>query len=146
VTVNEGSGTRPRKRGTFWVILAGILLVLAGLSLVNQGAWALHANDAITKAPDMQGRLLFSENNLDVWGVIYLVVGVLVTLAGLGVFFRARWAVWTGIIAGMVSVAIQFLWLFTPYWPSAIVSIGLAAIVVCILSAYGIPEEEDVVL
>jgi hypothetical protein len=148
VTVNEGTtaaaprtppARRHRHRGTGWLLLAAILLALAGLNLINNGAWALHANDAIQTS--VRGTLLFSDRNLDTWGWIYLIVGAVVFVAAIAVLFRARWAVWVGIVAGMVSVAIAVLWLFTPYWPDALVTIALAAIVVSILSKYGVEEE-----
>ncbi len=137
----DGSGTvRRRKRGTGWVVLAGLLLGLAGLSLINNGLWALHANDAVQQS--VRGTLLFSDKNLDVWGWIYAISGAVVVVAAIAVFFRARWAVWFGIAVGMASIAIQFLWIFTPYWPSAMVTIALDAVVVGILSKYGIPDED----
>ena len=142
-TSYRGDGSRSgrrRKRGTGWIVLAGILLGLAGLGLINNGAWALHANDAI--ATGVRGTLLFSDKNLDVWGWIYIVTGAVVVVTAIAVLFRARWAVWVGIIVGMASVAIQFLWIFTPYWPSALVTIALDAAVVCILSKYGIEGED----
>jgi hypothetical protein len=148
VTVNDGTtaaapapttAPRHRHRGTGWLVLAAILLALAGLNLINNGAWALHANDVIQKT--VNGQLLFSDKNLDVWGWIYLIVGAIVFVAAIAVLFRAHWAVWVGIVAGMVAVAVAFLWLFTPYWPDALVTIALAAIVVAILSKYGVEEE-----
>src|SRR5689334_25309527 len=84
-------------RGTGWVITAGIMLFLAGLGLVNLGAWAFHANDAVQST--VRGTLLFSESDLEVWGWIYVVTGAIVLLAAVGIFFRAQWAVWTGIAA-----------------------------------------------
>jgi hypothetical protein len=144
VTVNEGTTAAPparrhRHRGTGWLVLAAILLALAGLNLINNGAWALHANDTIQTS--VRGTLLFSDRNLDVWGWIYLIVGAVVFVAAIAVLFRAHWAVWVGLVAGMLAVALAFLWLFTPYWPDALVTIALAAIVVSILSKYGIEEE-----
>jgi hypothetical protein len=127
--------------GTGWIVLSGILLGLAGLGLINLGAWALHANDAVKST--VRGTLLFSESDLDVWGWIYLVTGVVVLLAAIGVFFRAQWAVVTGIAAASVSLALQFLWLFTPYWPQALVVIALDTFVIWALTAHGLNRDYD---
>jgi hypothetical protein len=86
----------------------------------------------------VKGQLLFSDTNLDVWGWIYAIAGAIVLLAAIGVFFRAQWAVWTGLAAATVSIMIEFLWLFTPYWPQAIVTIGLDSFVIWALTAHGL--------
>ena len=125
-------------RGTGWIVISGILLLLAGLGLINTGAWALHANSSVQAT--VRGQLLFSDNNLDVWGWIYLIAGAIVLLAAIGIFFRAQWAVWTGIAAASLSIAIEFLWLFTPYWPQALIVIGLDAFVIWALTAYGLNQ------
>jgi hypothetical protein len=125
-----------RRGGIGWVITAGIVLLLAGWGLLNEGLWALHANDSIQNT--VKGTLLFSDTNLDTWGWIYTIAGAIVILAALGVFFRAQWAVWTGITAASLSIAIQFLWLFTPYWPQAMVTILLDSFVIWALTAHGL--------
>jgi len=141
---DERGGTMSREhqhRGTGWVITAGILLLLAGLGMINTGAWALHANSSIQST--VHGQLLFSDNNLDTWGWIYLIAGAIVALAAIGIFFRAQWAVWIGIAAAAVSLAIEFLWLFTPYSPQALIVIALDAFVIWALTAHGLDRIED---
>ena len=64
-------------------------------------------------------------------------------LAAIGIFFRAQWAVWTGIAAASISLAIEFLWLFTPYWPQALVVIGLDAFVIWALTSRGLDRIGD---
>jgi hypothetical protein len=121
------------------IVTSGILLILGGLSLLHAAAWSFNANEAIQKT--VNGELLFGDKNLDTWGWVYGIAGAVVVLAGLCVFFRARWAVWVGILAAMTSIIVQFFWLFSPYWASALVSIGLGVLVLYGLTTYGLRDD-----
>jgi hypothetical protein len=127
------------RRGTGWVVISGILLVLAGFNILFNGLWILHANTSIQNS--MQGRLLFSDTDLDTWGWIYTIGGTIVLVAGFAVFGRAQWARWVGVLAAFGGMLISFLWLFTQYWPAAMVSIVLCGLVVYGLGTYGEPVE-----
>jgi hypothetical protein len=115
-------------------------LILAGANILINGLFALHANATISNSPQLKDTLLFSGNNLNTWGWIYAIVGAVIMLAGLGVFFRAQWAVATGMLAAVVGMVLAFFWLFTPYWPDALISILLAALVIHGLGQYGYQE------
>jgi len=58
------------------------------------------------------------------------------------VFFRSQWAVYLGLLAAFVGIVLAFFWLFTPYWPDALISIILAGFVIHGLARYGVEEEE----
>jgi hypothetical protein len=131
---------RPEHRGTGWIVISGVLLILAGANILINGLFALHANATISNSPQLKDTLLFSGNNLNTWGWIYAIVGAVIMLAGLGVFFRAQWAVATGMLAAVVGMVLAFFWLFTPYWPDALISILLAALVIHGLGQYGYQE------
>jgi hypothetical protein len=118
-------GTR---RGTGWVVVSAILLVLAGGNLFINGLWALHASNSTQNA--VRDSLLFSGGNFDTWGWIYVIVGAVVLVAGLAVFARAPWAIAIGLCAAVVAIVIAFFWLFTPYWPDALVTILLGGLVI----------------
>ena len=96
------------------------------------GLWALHANDVVQKT--FGDTLLFSSSNLDTWGWIYLIVGAVVAIAGIAVFFRAAFGVWIGIIAAMIQAFFAFFWIFSPYWPGALIIIALDLLVIYALS------------
>jgi len=125
-----------RKSGTGWIVVSAILLILAGASLLINGLWALHATNAIQN--QTHDSLLFSQSNLDTWGWIYTIVGAVVLLAGFAVFWRVPWAVYVGLAAAMVGMVFAFFWLFTPYWPDALISILLNGVVIYGLGAYGL--------
>ena len=72
--------TEPTKRGTGWIIFAGVVMIIAGANMFINGLWALNASDEIVVR--FNDTLLFSDTNLDTWGWIYTIVGVAVLLAG----------------------------------------------------------------
>ena len=122
-----------RGRGTGWIVFAGILMILAGGNMAINGAWALHASSQVEKS--FGDTLLFSSSNLDTWGWIYLIVGIVVALTGIAVFFRAAFGMWIGITAALVQAFFAFFWIFSPYWPAALVIIGLDMLVIFALSS-----------
>ena len=126
-------------RGTGWIVVSGVLLLVAGGSILINGLWALHANGAIQQT--VRGELLFSESNLDTWGWIYTITGAVLIVVGIAVFWRATWAVILGMIAAGAGILLACLWLFTPYWPDALISILLNAVVLFSLGAYGLEPE-----
>jgi hypothetical protein len=131
--------TEPTRRGTGWIIFAGVVMIIAGANMFINGLWALHASSAVTAR--FKDTLLFSDTNLDTWGWIYVIVGGLVLLAGIFVFIRSRWAVWIGILAATVQAIFAFFWLFSPYWPSALIIIVIDMLVLHALVSYGGRDE-----
>ena len=127
-----------RGRGTGWIVFAGILMILAGGNMAINGLWALHSSSQIEKS--FGDTLLFSSSNLDTWGWIYLIVGAVVVVAGIMVFFRVAFGMWIGIIAALVQAFFAFFWIFSPYWPGALVIIALDMLVIYALSS---PASEE---
>jgi hypothetical protein len=117
-----------RGRGTGWIVIAGVLMILAGGNMAINGLWALHASSQVEKT--FGDTLLFSSSNLDVWGWIYLIVGAVVLIAGFMVFFRVAFGMWVGIIVAVVQAFFAFFWIFSPYWPGALVIIALDLLVI----------------
>ena len=117
--------------------------MLSGVNTFINGLWALNASARITDT--FKDTLLFSDTNLDTWGWIYVVIGVVVIAAGLGVFWRMQWARWVGVIVASVSMISAFFWLFSPsYWVPAVVTIAIDALVLHALLTYG--GRDDVVV
>ena len=131
-----------RGRGTGWIVFAAIVMILAGGNMAINGLWALHANSQVEKS--FGDTLLFSSSNLDTWGWIYLIVGAVVVIAGITVFFRAAFGVWVGVIAAVVQAFFAFFWLFSPYWPGALVIITLDLLVIYALIS-PVSEESEYV-
>jgi hypothetical protein len=133
--VVETESHRRRGRGTGWIIFAGIVLILAGANMFINGLWALHAPDAVVKSFNDSKVLLFSSDNLDTWGWIYVIVGAVVALAGLLVFFRVAFGIWVGMFAAVVQAIFAFFWIFSPYWPAALIIIAVDLLVIYALSS-----------
>ena len=74
------------RQGHGWIIFAGVMLILSGLSMLVMGLAILGADQSVEDA--FQGTLVVSEDNLDTWGWGYVVLGGLVAIAGIGVFSR----------------------------------------------------------
>jgi hypothetical protein len=129
----------PTRRGTGWIIFAGVVMIIAGANMFINGLWALNAPDSVIVK--FKGALLFSDTNLDTWGWIYVIVGGLVLLAGVLIFWRSQFARWIGLIAAGVQAIIAFFWIFTPYWPGALVIIAIDMLVIHALVLYG--ERDD---
>jgi hypothetical protein len=119
-------------RGTGWIVFAGVLMLLAGGNMLINGLWALHASNQEEKA--VGDTLLFAGSNLDTWGWIYVIVGAVVLVAGITVFFRSLFGVWVGIIAALGQAFLAFFWIFSPQWPAALVIIALDLLVIYALS------------
>jgi hypothetical protein len=128
------------RRGQGWLIFSGIILMLAGVNLFLNGLWAFNASDRIESA--FQDTLLFSDTNLDTWGWIYLIIGVVLVVAGIAVMGRAQWARWVGIAAASIGAISAFFWLFNPnFWVSSLVAVVLNVLVVYALASYGGTDE-----
>jgi hypothetical protein len=117
-----------RGRGTGWIVFAAIVMILAGGNMAINGIWALRVNSQVEKS--FGETLLFSSSNLDTWGWIYLIVGAVVVVAGITVFFRASFGIWVGVIAAAVQAFFAFFWIFSPYWPAALVILALDLLVI----------------
>ena len=103
-------------------------MFLAGGNMAINGLWALHASTQVEKS--FGDTLLFSSSNLDTWGWIYLIVGAVVLVAGIMVFFRSAFGFAVGIIAAVIQAFFAFFWIFSPYWQGALVIIALDLLVI----------------
>jgi len=122
-----------QRSGTSWITFAGIMLIIVGLLDVVDGLWALDRAD--TK---LSSTLLYADK-LGGWGWFYLILGIVLVLAGIGVFYGAQWARWTGVILASISIVANMLWVF--FAPGVvIIHILLASLVVYGLVVYGESE------
>ena len=122
-------------KGTGWIVFAGSLLVVSGVFKIFDALWAFKYDDQVNK----EVQTIVFQRDLTSWGWVWLVVGIVLILAGFAVVSRAQWARWLGIVVASLA-AISFLpWIyFQPLW--TILSVTLAILVVYALAAYGGPE------
>jgi hypothetical protein len=86
-----------------WATYAAIMLFGGGLVAIVNGIWALRYNDR-------QADLVLAEKNLDLWGAVALIGGILLLTAGIGVFHGKSWARWTGIALSVGAIVWSVGW------------------------------------
>ena len=79
------------------------MLFGAGLVGIVNGVWALRYRDRVAD-------LVLAEKNVEVWGWIALIGGILLLTAGIGVFRGKRWARWTGIGLAVLGIVWNIGW------------------------------------
>ena len=116
-----------------WVVFAGMMLIITGILSAVNGLWAIdHKNDEASGIPAAQ--LLWA--NLEKWGWIMLVWGIIVIIAGFLVFGRSQLGRWIGIIASAIVIIVNMTWVFAFSW-AALVEILLGTLVIFALVVYG---------
>ncbi|MFI8188375.1 hypothetical protein ACIF8T_06160 [Streptomyces sp. NPDC085946] len=131
------SGTRghrtdweaPSAWATGWTAAAAILMIFGGIMAVFQGIAAIAQDDVFVVARDFT--YAFS---LTGWGWIHLILGVVVTAAGIALFNGATWARAVGVTLAGLSMIANFVWLpYAPVW--AIVLIVIDGFIIWALCA-----------
>ncbi|GGV74657.1 hypothetical protein ABZ178_36965 [Streptomyces massasporeus] len=117
----SGSGGSGDPWAAGGLVLGGVLMVVYGLFAVLQGIAAIAGDEVYTSF----GQYSFAFD-LTAWGWIHVIVGVLVVVAGLGLFTGADWArVASAIVVGLALIA-NFLWLpYQPFWSIIMIVTGL---------------------
>ncbi|MFJ1796427.1 DUF7144 family membrane protein [Kitasatospora griseola] len=89
---------------------AGIGLSVSGTLSILMGAAGI-AQDSLFSA---SGGYAY-QFDLTAWGWIHLVIGVWLSVAGVGVLAGQTWGRWAGLTAAAISLVTQFM--FIPYYP-----------------------------
>jgi hypothetical protein len=116
-------------KGSGWVTYAGIMIVVAGFVSILDAIWAFRYDDTLAD-------LVLFEDDLAVWGWIWLILGVLLLVAGFGIFSGETWARWTGIVFASLAILSNLSWAQVQPQQGLIGAI-LAALVVYGLAAHG---------
>src|SRR3954465_11649040 len=88
-----------------WLFFAGTVLGIAGIMRIFDGIWAFRFDGDVPER--FEGAL--SGHDLDTYGWVWLIVGVILIGASFAVLSRSQLARWIGIIAGAV-MAISAVW------------------------------------
>jgi hypothetical protein len=119
-------------RGEGWVMFAGIVLIVAGISRIFDAVWAFTYNGPV---PDRLQDAIFG-HSLTTYGWIYLVVAAILILSGWLVFSGSQVARWVGMIAGGILTITAIPWM--PYYPIwSLTYVGLGVLLIYALAAYG---------
>jgi hypothetical protein len=107
-----------------FLITIGVFHIIAGIAgLAKDGFYVTTAKNYgdITK--------YFLEFNINTWGWIHLIAGIIVMLAGVALFSGAVWARTIAVIIAIASMIANFAWLpFYPLWSILIIALDIAVI------------------
>jgi uncharacterized membrane protein len=114
------------------VIFAAVLMILVGIFQSISGLTAILDDDFFVVTQNYTFDL-----DTTAWGWIHLVLGILVLLAGLGLFAQKGWAGMVALVLAILSAVANFF--FIPYYPFwSILEIALAVWVIWALTRPGV--------
>lgn len=114
------------ERGAGWISFAGVMLLLAGTFNVIDGIVA------ISKSRFYAADAVYVFSDLNTWGWIVLVLGVILLAAAWSVVAGGQWGRWFGVAAAGINGIGQLM--FVPAYPWW----SLAAFAVDVLIIYGL--------
>lgn len=107
-----------------WAAFAGMMMILVGGFDVIQGLAAVIKDNFYAVTPNY-----IFEFDATTWGWVHLILGVIVVLAGFGIFSGAVWARTVGVIVAFVSALANFAWLpYSPVWSIIVITIDVFVI------------------
>ena len=125
----------PSRQPSAWAAgyaaFAGVVLIMVGFFQAIAGLVAIVNDTFYVATKDYVFKF-----DVTTWGWIHLVVGIIVLVAGFGIFSGNVLARTVGVIAALVSGVAAFMWVpYYPFW--AIVIIALDIAVIWALTAHG---------
>jgi hypothetical protein len=116
---------RSTKLGVGWLAFASSLLVISGIFKILDAIWAFKYDDEL--AGDV--RTIVFDQDLTAWGWIWLLIGILLIVAGFAVVKGMEWARWFGIVVLAVAAIANYSWIvWAPLWTLVLEGIYGAAI------------------
>jgi hypothetical protein len=114
-----------------WTMFAAWILILLGIWDAFAGLVAIINDEFYVVTPEYV--VQFDATR---WGWIKLLWGIVMVLAGLGLFTGAVWARTVGVIVALISAIVNFMWLpYYPLWAITIIAVDIA--VIWALTAHG---------
>lgn len=102
-------------------VFAGVMLLLIGLFHAVAGLVALVDDEFYVVTANYT-----FEFDVTAWGWIHLIGGIVVALAGIGVFSGSTWSRLTGIAVAVVSIIVNFFFLpYYPWWSLLMIALGV---------------------
>ena len=107
-----------------WVAFAAFMMIMIGGFHAIQGLAAILKDNFYTVTPNYVFKF-----DVTTWGWIHLLAGILVILAGFGLFSGATWARTVGVILAFVSAIANFAWLpYSPVWSAIMITVDVLVI------------------
>jgi len=132
--------------GIGWKIFAGSMLIVSAIFTLIFSVIAV--SDAswfrTVVGPDVR---LPTESTIETWGWIGLVVGVVVVLAGFGVFWGTLWARVAGVAGSVVNILIHIRYSHIfPGWSVATTFLNVVVIYGLVLRVHPLTPEQQATL
>jgi hypothetical protein len=113
------------------LIFAGTMMVLAGVFEAFQGLVAI-LDDSFY----VVGEEYVLQLDVTTWGWIHLILGIVVALAGVGLFQGATWSRAVAVVMASLAIVANFFWM--PYYPLwSLTIITLSVLVIWAAAAHG---------
>ena len=107
---------------TGWVIFAGFVLIVVGCINAIQGLVAI-LKHTVYVLPSSQ---LTVTTNYKTWGWALLIWGIIMALAGAGLFSAKGWARWFAIFVVFINLIGQFAWFPAfPLWSMVAIALDI---------------------
>jgi hypothetical protein len=120
-------------RGAGWLLFAGVMIALASFLNIVGGI------SAISDANFYVGDASFQFGDLNTWGWILLIVGLMQGAAAFSIWTGGAYGQWLGVISATLNAAVQLFFLPAfPLWSLAIFSLDI--LVIYGLIVYGNPR------
>jgi len=111
--------------GVGWLAFAASLLVVTGIFKVLDAIWAFKYDGDFSE--NLQ--TIVFDHDLAAWGWIWLLLGILLIVAGFAVVKGMEWARWFGVVVLAVAAITNYSWIvFRPFWTLVLEGIYLAGI------------------
>ena len=120
------------RRGEGWLLFSAVVLITGGVMRVIDALWAFDKDDEVGE----RLQVLLWEDNLAAYGWLWLIVGVLLIVAGFGVMTGSQVARWFGIVMACLAAISAMLWIYAfPIW--SLLGVLIAVMVIYALTTYG---------
>jgi hypothetical protein len=107
-----------------FTMFAGVLMVTIGIWHAIAGFAGIIEGEFYTVTPNY-----ILEFDAATWGWIHLVAGVVIALAGVGLFSGALWARTIGVLLAIVSMIANFAFIpVYPLWSIALIALNIGVI------------------
>lgn len=124
-------------KGSGWVAFASAILIFAGVMRFFDSIWAFRFEGQL---PAGLEDATFGDD-ITTYAWIYLIVGIILVLVGIGVVFQSQFSRWFGVVAAALGGLSAMPWL--PYFPIwTLIYIVLATVVIYALVAHGERQPE----
>ena len=121
-SVSDGSG---------WLLFSAVVLITAGIMRIFDAFWAFDRDD---ETGELQTWLF--KDSLSTYGWFWLILGILLIVAGFAIINGSEWARWFGIFVAAFAAVSAMTWIYAyPVWSMVSTLIGL--LVVYGLTMYG---------